>query len=153
LWKDSQGQEHGLIVDKMDLSIAQAWSNVTDVVIGPSAESIWDGLGNSNALVAQEGHTTSAAALCLNSTNGGQTDWYLPSAQELNTLWNNYYTVARTFSQIPGATTLLSDSYYWSSSEYSNSNLANLFSFDIVNGNGGFSYKYSTAPVRAVRAF
>jgi hypothetical protein len=43
----------------------------------------------SNAIVGQEGLTNSAAALCLNSTNGGQSDWYLPSRDELISLYTN----------------------------------------------------------------
>jgi hypothetical protein len=151
LWKDSQGQEHGLIVDLGDLSTGQAWSNITEVEIGPSAQSIWDGLSNSDAIVSQAGHTASAAALCLNSTNGGQTDWYLPSGQELNTLWNNYYTVARTLSQIPGATLL--NAYYWSSSE-GGSGFAFYFQFFLANfSTSYYSLKDSLGYVRSVRAF
>jgi hypothetical protein len=150
IWKDAQGQEHGLIVDKVDLSTGQAWSNITTVAIGLSAQSIWDGLSNSNAIVSQAGHTNSAAALCLNSTNGGQTDWYLPSVQELNMLWSNYFPVARTLSQIQGAVPLQPNAY-WSSSEYDLS-LAWSFGFD----DGGAYYYYNkviTSYVRAVRAF
>jgi hypothetical protein len=71
LWKDASGVEHGLIVDKTDLSTSQVWSNIEQTLIGPSAQSSWDGLSNSNAIVGQAGHTSSASALCLNSTNGG----------------------------------------------------------------------------------
>jgi hypothetical protein len=152
LWKDSQGQEHGLIVDLGDLSTGQAWSNITEVEIGPSAQSIWDGLSNSDAIVSQAGHTSSAAALCLNSNNGGQTDWYLPSVQELNTLWNNYYTVARTLSQTPGATLL--NSYYWSSSEEANLNYGGYYLFTLGSDFGSLGYPKDTlGSVRAVRAF
>jgi hypothetical protein len=109
-------------------------------------------LSNSNAIVAQAGHTSSAAALCLNSTNGGQSDWYLPSIQELNMLWNNYYNVARSMSQISGATQMKMN-YYWSSTESST-----------VGGNYGLIFffldgivmdysKNSALNVRAVRAF
>jgi hypothetical protein len=151
LWKDAQGAEHGLIVDKIDLSAAQAWSNINQTLIGPSAQSSWDGLSNSNAIVGQAGHTNSAAALCLNSTNGGQSDWYLPTIQELNMLWNNYYTVARSLSQISGATQLLPVTY-WSSTENSNTN-AWVFSFYIGDGFASLNDKYVITHVRAVRSF
>jgi hypothetical protein len=150
LWKDAQGQEHGLIVDKVDLSTGQAWSDITAVEIGPSAQSIWDGLSNSNAIVSQAGHTTSAAALCLNSTSGGYTDWYLPSVEELRMLWNNYFAVVRTLSQAPGAAPLL-NGVYWSSSELNDTDARH---FDFYNG--GFFYvndKFLANYVRAVRAF
>ena len=149
LWKDNAGVEHGLIVDKTDLSTAQVWSNIDQTLIGPSAQSSWDGLSNSNAIVGQAGHTSSAAALCLNSTNGGQNDWYLPSVQELNMLWNNYYTVARSLTQISGATQL-QPAYYWSSTEYNNGYAWN---FTFFSGSAGTNNKVFTYYVRAVRAF
>ena len=150
LWKDAQGVEHGLIVDKTDLSTGQYWSNISSTLIG--AQSSWDGLSNSNAIVGQAGHTSSASALCLNSTNGGQSDWYLPSIQELNMLWNNYYTVARSLTQISGATQLQLD-YYWSSTEYVNNSA---WAFTLGLGGAGVRTKYSNNAyfyVRAVRAF
>ena len=149
LWKDNAGVEHGLIVALTDQSISQAWSNVTSAAIGTSAQSSWDGLSNSNSIVGQAGHTSSAAKLCLDLVSGGQSDWYLPSIQELNMLWNNYYTVTRALSQISGATQL-SNSVYWSSSE-SNDNYAWYFSFG--NGNASNASKGNTNYVRAVRAF
>jgi hypothetical protein len=150
LWKDAQGLEHGLIVDKTDLSTSQVWSNIDQTLIGPSAQSPWDGLSNSNAIVGQAGHSSSAAALCLNSTNGGQSDWYLPSIQELNMLWNNYYTVARSLTQISGATQLQL-AVYWSSSEYAN---FSAWSFSFYTGSAyGTSLKTNASYVRAVRAF
>lgn len=149
LWKDAQGVEHGLIVDKTDLSTSQAWSNIDATLIGASAQSSWDGLSNSNAIVGQAGHTSSASALCLNSTNGAQSDWYLPSVQELNMLWNNYYTVARSLTQISGATQLQTAGY-WSSTE---SDVGYAWVFFFSNGTATNYYKFGTYYVRAVRAF
>ena len=149
LWKDNAGVEHGLIVALTDQSISQAWSNVTSAGIGTSAQSSWDGLSNSNSIVGQAGHTSSAAKLCLDLVSGGQSDWYLPSIQELNMLWNNYYTVSRALSQISGATQL-SKSEYWSSSEDGN-NDAWTFYFNYGDAYG--NDKGNTLYVRAVRAF
>jgi hypothetical protein len=149
LWKDALGVEHGLIIDKTDLSTAQVWSNIDATLIGPSAQRNWDGLSNSNAIVGQAGHTSSASALCLNSTIGGQSDWYLPSIQELNMLWNNYYTVTRSLTQISGATQL-QPAFYWSSTEVGD---GNAWSFYFGSGGAGNGSKYSTDYVRAVRAF
>ena len=149
LWKDNSGVEHGLIVALTDQSTSKKWSDVTTVEIGASAQSSWDGLSNSNAIVGQAGHTSSAAKLCLGSVSGGQSDWYLPSVQELNMLWNNYYTVASALSQISGATQL-TDTYYWSSSERTETS-AYYFYFD--DGAAKGSLKSHTWYVRAVRAF
>jgi hypothetical protein len=153
LWKDAQGQEHGLIVDKVDLSTAQEWSNVHDVAVGPSAQSSWDGLSNSNAIVNQPGHISSAAALCLNSTNGGQTDWYLPSIDELRLLWHARFNVNRSLSSMAGATILPNDLVvYWSSSE-DDSNSLSVLIFAFNTGDGGIYFKNTTISVRSVRAF
>ena len=149
LWKDSAGIEHGLIVALTDQSTSQAWSNLTSTLIGASAQSSWDGLSNSNSIVGQAGHTSSAAKLCLDLVSGGQSDWYLPSIQELNMLWNNYYTVARVLSQISGATQL-SNNYYWSSSEYANTSA---WGVPFLPGSTLAFSKSSTIYVRAVRAF
>jgi hypothetical protein len=148
LWKDTQGVEHGLVVDYTDLSNGQAWSNMDQTLIGANAQSPWDGLSNSNAIVGQAGHSSSAAALCLNSTSGGQSDWYLPSIQELNILWDNYYTVAQSLSQIIGATQL--QSVYWSSSE--NNGIMALY-FYFTNGYADLNAKNYNFFVRAIRAF
>ncbi len=150
LWKDAQGVEHGLIVDKTDLSTSQVWSNIQNTIIGPSAQSSWDGLSNSNAIVGQAGHTNSAAALCLNSSNGGQSDWYLPSVLELSMLWNNYYTVVRSLTQISGATQL-QPALYWSSTEWNYPYTA--WTYNFAGGNALYDDKYFTYYVRAVRAF
>ena len=151
LWKDAQGVEHGLIVDKTDLSTNQVWSNIDQTMIGPSAQSSWNGLSNSNAIVGQAGHTNSAAALCLNSTNGGQSDWYLPSIDELSFLWHSRFNVNKSLLAIGGATVLPNSASYWSSSEH---DYYYAWSFVFSSGRANsVSIKDSTNYVRAVRAF
>lgn len=149
IWRDAQGIEHGLVVDKVALSTNATWSNVQTSGIGASAQSMWNGLANSNAIVAQSGHTSSAASLCLNSTNGGQNDWYLPSLLELDLLWNNLYNVNRTLSQIAGASQV-SIQQHWSSKE-ATSFTAWLFFFD--TGDPSTGYKDEAHTVRAIRAY
>jgi hypothetical protein len=160
LWKDAQGVEHGLIVDKINLSASQAWSNVTSTLIGSSAQSFWNGLSNSNAIVAQFGHTNSAAALCLSSTNSGFNDWYLPSHNELLLLANNFYTVNKTLSNIFGAITFENiwvegnngASCYWSSTEVGLD--AAWFLSDLFGSiEGPYTFKSDLRSVRAIRTF
>ena len=163
LWKDASGVEHGLIVDKTDLSTSQVWSNIDTLFVGIGAQSLNNGLTNSNAIFSQSGHLNSAAALCLNSTNGGQSDWYLPSILELNLLIKNYFIVSRVFEQISGATQL-SSGQYWSSTE--NNLMSSIFqikrayyaSFFVdsdYNGenNNPYMFKNYQYQVRAIRAF
>jgi hypothetical protein len=166
LWKDAQGIEHGLVVDLNDINNNgfNLWSNVWNSSNGPSANSLWDGLANSNAIVSQPGHTNSAAALCLNSTNGGQSDWYLPSLDELRLLFQNSYNINKSLSNISGANPLINfenytiwyngyNIYYFSSTEYSSTEYY-YFRFSTgtieINGKEG---TFSTTKTRAIRAF
>lgn len=157
LWKDTLGIEHGLILDLTELSTSYIWSNVVDTLIGPTAQSYWDGLSNSNAIVAQAGHTTSAAALCLNSTSGGYSDWYLPSLNELIILYQNKLEVNKKLSSINGATVLkrydvvVGVNSYLSSTEYVVNPYGNEYSFS--GGWIGGLLKSDSGYVRAIRAF
>lgn len=147
LYKDNQGVEHGLILALTNQSSSQSWSNVIQE-IGANAQSSWNGASNSNAIVSQSGHTSSAAKLCIDLVSGGQNDWYMPSIQELSLLWNNYFTVASSLTQINGAQLL--STYYWSSSEY----CADYgWYIDFTNGNTDYNYKTNATNVRAIRAF
>jgi hypothetical protein len=64
-------------------------------------------------------------------------------------LWSNYFPVARTLSQIPGAT-MLQPPRYWSSSEYGSNNA---WTFEFGIGYADRVSKSGTYYVRAVRAF
>jgi hypothetical protein len=148
LWKDSSGVEHGLIVNKTDLSASQPWSNVT-TLIGTAAQSNWDGLSNSNSIIAQAGHSNSAAAMCLNLVSNGQSDWYLPTMQELFMLWNNYYTVVMTLKRLPGASELQPVRYYSSNEE----NNSTAWTFNFKAGVTFSTIKTNANLVRPIRAF
>jgi hypothetical protein len=150
VWKDSDGTEHGLVVDTTDLNSGDPveWSNVQDQLAG--ASSSWNGSGNTLAIVNQDNHESSAAQLCLDSTRNGQTDWYLPSMNELSLLWHNMFNVNKTLSTIGGATELVTNNVFWSSSEG-----AEYFSFNFdfsIGGSNGDGKDVSYL-VRAVRAF
>lgn len=148
LWRDNDGVEHGLIVDVSNLSTSQVWSNVTGFI--GQAQSTWDGLSNSNAILMLPGLVSSAAELCLDSNNGGQSDWYLPSVDELSLLWQNRYSVNKTLATISGALELTFSASYWSSTEF---NDTVSFAFTFMNGYAAGTNKFNTHWVRAVRAF
>jgi hypothetical protein len=150
LWKDNAGVEHGLIVALTNQSTGQVWSNVSATQIGLTAQSTWNGLGNSTATVGQTGHTSSAAKLCLDLNSGGQSDWYLPAVDEISLLWHNRFNVNKTLSNIPGATVLPFFDVFWTSSEY----LAlNAWYFNFGNGYVINVVKTTSLYVRAIRAF
>jgi hypothetical protein len=149
------GTQYYLVVDTTDLSTSSAWSNVTGTLIGATAQSTWDGLSNSNAIVGESGFTSGAAKLCLDSTNNSKSDWYLPAIDELSLLWQSRFNVNKTlsgnssFGSISGATQIFYNAY-WSSTEYA-FNLAWFFNFS--NGFANFANKNPTSYVRAIRKF
>jgi hypothetical protein len=154
LWKDSLGTEHGLVVSLNDI-YPWSWSNVYSTLIGPAAQSTWDGLANSNAILGQTGHTISAAKLCLDLVSGGQDDWYLPSKDELSLLWQNRFNVNKTLSSITGATPISNtpnslSSYYWSSTENS---IQQAWGFYFYDGSLNSYGKTTQLYIRAVRTF
>jgi hypothetical protein len=158
LWKDAQGVERGLVVDLVDLDTAAAWSNITGDLIGSSAQSLWDGLSNCNAIVNQAGHTNSAAAICLNSTNGGLSDWYLPTADEIEILYNNMLAINATLRSIFGATELIREEAGGYSASYHSSTEFDLisswyYSFGIDEIGLSYGGKDNFNRVRAVRSF
>lgn len=151
-WVDSTGK-HGLVVSMVDLSTKQAWSNVA-APIGTTND--WDGAGNTTAIIGQNGHSASAAQLCVSYTNPNYgtevyDDWYLPSIAELNYVWNNFYEVQKALTNDGNSsTTPLGRSSYWSSTESSAANAWYLFfgkGYTMEKSKGLEYY------VRAVRAF
>jgi hypothetical protein len=143
-----------LVVSITNQSSGQAWSNVASTLIGSTAQSTWDGLSNSNAIVGQ-GATSGAAVSCLAYSVRTITDWYLPAVDELSLLWQNRFNVNRTLSgnsslgAIVGATQI-SYSTYWSSTEKSNSTSWDFLFYD---GYASISEKTNQNYVRAIRKF
>jgi len=151
-WVDHTGQ-HGLIASMIDLGLGVDWSNVNGWTY---AQSDWDGLSNSNAIVGQAGHTNSTAKICLDYVNedygtGVFSDWYLPARGELNDLWNNLTVVQKALDNYGSPATLLTLQYfYWSSTEAGGNSV---WYFDFRYGSIDTYDKDFGYPTRAVRAF
>ena len=104
------------------------WSNITSTSV-PSIPNVnsWDpcsdpatnGLPNSNAIIAQSGHTNSAAKYCLDFSSGGYSDWYLGTTTEVGWMKDIYgdTTLQNIITNAGG--TALGSGYYWSSREAS----------------------------------
>ena len=132
------GETHGLIAATEDQSSGIQWS-AAPIVTGATGTAIGTGLTNTNAIIAVQGSGSYAASIARDYNGGGYTDWFLPSKDELNQLYENK-------TAISGFT----DAWYWSSTEFNN-DVAWLQIFS--NGNQNDDIKANTYYVRAVRAF
>lgn len=102
------------------------------------------GTGYNNTYVCMSGANHPAANVARNATHGGYNDWFLPSKDELNQMWNNLndHDVAGPFGY-----------YLWSSSEWDTAGgyaWDQLFDSDYQQEP---NLKHNTYNVRAVRAF
>lgn len=149
LWKDNANVEHGLIVDINDLGSDVNYSNTG----GSLATSYFNGLNNTNSLASNSSNNGTAPSLCFNSNNQGQSDWYLPSINELSLLYNNIYTVNLALSQVSGADLIGKSGSYYSSTSTS----TRCFDFNFENGliqiESQTFQNLAKRYVRAVRAF
>lgn len=136
-----------LIMSLEDVSAGSQWSNITNVVSGATSEHRGD--TNQTAILAQGGHTTSAAKICDDYTGGGYTDWYLPSVFEMNQAFN----AAGIVDTVLGSDKL--DGTYWTSTEpYQNgSDGAMSYSFLEAGTSTGIQQRAGKASTYKVRAF
>jgi hypothetical protein len=128
--------------------VQRTWAtggNQSAAVSGADGTAIGTGEQNTADIVAQSGNVaaTSAAVYCRELVSGGQSDWFLPSKDELNLMYTNLHSAS---TPLGGFSTL----NYWSSSEIVD-NAARLQGF--FNGTTGNYYKSVMYAVRPVRAF
>ncbi len=135
---DGTGQ-HGLISATSDQSTGSEWG-CWDTFIGGTSTAIGSGQSNTTAII--NGCSTSgiAARICNSLVLNGYSDWFLPSAGELNLM----YLQKSTIGGFAG------NGSYWSSSESDHFDAwLQVFS----SGNTYLNSKYLTVYVRAVRNF
>lgn len=143
----SDGGLHGLEVTLVDQSTLAGWSNIATTLIGTTGTAIGTGSANTDAIISQSSHSASAAQICRNYRIAEEGDWFLPSQDELDAIWDNLVDDGSgSHSDVGG----LAFDYYWSSSESSN-NFARTQYFG--NGDQYDSFKTDTPRVRAVRSF
>jgi len=137
--------EHGLVCALSDQSTGIIWGD--NEVTGATGTAIGTGQANTSAVVTILGAGSYAAQVCNDLTLNGYSDWFLPSIDELDAMYQTRITIDST-SMANGGNAFAQD-IYWSSSEFS-SLYAGAITFsdddpDIAKGN---LYR-----VRAVRAF
>jgi hypothetical protein len=134
------GETHGLIVAASDQGTAVPWYNGRYVITGATGTALGTGKPNTAAIVATQGPGHYAARLCADLEMGGYTDWYLPSKDELDRLYDNKRTIGGLVEQ-----------RYWSSSE---ADVNNAWPQNFANGYQYHLYdKSHEIRVRAVRSF
>lgn len=145
----TDGGLHGLEYSPEDIGGGkQPWSNITDeaVVTGsllPTA--IGTGMANTQAIIAQAGHTDSAAQLCRNYRSAQEGDWYLPSSEELYQIYTKLHLVA-----ISG----IQSDHYYSSSELGEEYACTVFMDTSLPGDPRTGTRKSAENyVKAVRKF
>lgn len=122
--------------------ISLRWSTATEspyATIDAETNTKVIGTGRNNTALILAGDPTAPAALaCKNYTGGGKTDWFLPSTDELDEMYDTR------------AKLNISVGFFWSSTQYDSTRaLGRGFSYGIQNRDK----KGSPLSVRAVRAF
>jgi hypothetical protein len=122
VWRDTAGIEHGLVVNNKWLGgDSTPWSDRYDTLSG--AFSTFDGLANSLKIASTPGSKKSAAKVCLDLSENGFDDWYLPSIEELKKLFDNILTINKCSKDFNNFISLIphinpgSSSYIQSSTE------------------------------------
>ena len=149
-WVDPADNTHGLVCAIEDQSTGIQWYNGNYTTTGATGIAIGTGSANTTAIIANQGavETAYAAGLARAYSGGGYTDWFLPSKEELDQMYQNRATINSTATANSGSNFTIN--YYWSSTEFDN-NYAWYQYFD-----NGYQYNFNKDYrffVRAVRAF
>lgn len=148
---------HGLIAatsDQNKIVDQTSWNNNVSVVT--NANSLTDGLLNTNQIISVQGNSgVYAAKLCKDYRGGGFSDWFLPSINQLQTLYSKIGIDDTPTTASPFHASFTSGAY-WSSTE-NNKDSAFIQNFD-GSGQSGFYNKESKNTsqhplVRSIRAF
>jgi hypothetical protein len=133
---------HYLEAAPADMAETLAWasSSYDSTDIPDTETAIGTGRKNTALILATDANAPAAKA-CMEYSGGSKIDWFLPSKEELNELYNNKVSVGHM-----GANWYLSSSQYY---DYTDSAWGQYFS----KGKPGNYNKSSNSYVRAVRAF
>jgi hypothetical protein len=115
--------------------------------IGGTSSAVGTGAANTTAIVSGCSETAIAARICADLTLGGYTDWFLPSKDELNLMYEN---IGQGNVLGLGNVGNFANYYYYNSTE---SNRWNAWGQNFINGNQYYIDKIYPYFVRAVRAF
>ena len=147
-------KKHGLVCSLKNISTSLTWAPSYDNC-GANQDGIGAGAYNTQQIIATGGgsYTSSncAAVACDALRDGGYSDWYLPSLDELNQLYLQKTTVNSACTRAGGD--MLLGAVYWSSLEGSEDPADFAWVEAFSNGYQDYDYKDDVPAVRAVRAF
>jgi hypothetical protein len=89
---------HGLVATLTDVSAGAEWGCWGNNTIGANGTAIGTGNQNTTAILAGCSTAGIAARLCGDLVQGGYSDWYLPSQDELNKLYINRVAIGGFFN-------------------------------------------------------
>ncbi len=136
---DSTGS-HGLVAAPTDQSGAIVWWNGSYLNTKATGTAVGTGQTNTASIINYQGSGSYAATLCSQSFNG-YNDWFLPSKDELQLMYNNLH--AKGLGSFTGG-------FYYSSSEF---DVYQAWTLDFMYNSSFGYYKNNQARVRAVRKF
>jgi hypothetical protein len=155
-WVDETGQ-HGLVCSKYNQSTGVKWHAGVNGHTQAKGDGPYAGKANTAIIIAAHAalgndNFANAARICneLKITEGGKTygDWYLPSKEELNLMYQNRATIDAVAVSNGGSS--FGSAYYWSSTE---SSMGVALRQSFLNGAQIGGNKHNTHYVRAIRAF
>lgn len=130
---------HGLIAADADLKMKAKWGCSGSLIPGADGTAIGTGAKNSDTITYGCNESNIAARICRQFGSGNYSDWFLPSKDELSTLYSQKVVVGG-----------FSDGIYWSSSQ---ADKDSAWAQNFSNGANMIRNKSDSAFVRAVRAF
>jgi hypothetical protein len=143
----------GLIASPVDQSPGAEWGCVSTFIDGTES-GIGFGASNTSAIVLGCAESEIAARLCDELLDGTYDDWYLPSIDELNLMWENLADSDGNDSNSgpddPNNLGGFSDAFYWSSTETDAFFASSQYFF---NGNQSLDNKINSYYVRAARSY
>lgn len=132
---------HGLVVDTTNQLGVKAWCLGSPTATNATSTALGNGDENSELIVSTTGNGNYAAFECENLFLNGHDDWFLPSKEELNLIYQE-----KAAGKING----LNADFYWTSSETSSTGA---WSQSFMNGANSSAHKSGNYGVCAVRAF